>query len=279
MALRRDGRRRNTLFLLVLVSATVVTLDLSGNWGPIGVVRTTAFDALEPVRSFADTATEPVGNVVGGITRYGEIEEENLALRARVDELEGRETGGEAARAELSELKELLDLDDVTTAPTVAARVVSAPISNFAQTVELDRGSRHGITVDLPVVTGAGLVGRVVTTSGSRSTVRLLTDPASAVAVRLPSGSVGVAQGQGPGRPLVVDLVDVDAPVAVDDVIVTSGLEGSALPSYFPPSLVVGTVVRSEPSPGEQQRDLRVSPSADLGRLRFVQVIQVESAR
>lgn len=279
MALHPDGRTRGRLFLLVLVSATIVTLDLSGDWRPIGAVRSAAVDVVEPARSLVATVVEPVRHAVAGMTGYDELADENADLRARLAELEGREVGEAAAAAELRELKDLLALDDVTTLPTVAARVVSAPISNFAQTVELDRGSRHGVAVDQPVVTGAGLVGRVVATSGSRSTVRLLTDPASAAAVRLPSGAIGVAQGQGPGRPLSVDLVDVDTPVEVDDVVVTSGLEGSALPSYFPPSLVVGTVVVADPEPGELQLDLRVMPSADLTRLGFVGVVQLEAAR
>jgi rod shape-determining protein MreC len=279
LALRRFGRTRNTLFLLVLVSLTIVTLDLSGDWGPIRVVRSALVDVLEPARSLATRLTSPVGDAVGGITGYGELEEENAALRYRIAELEGRELAEAGAAAELSELKELLALDDVTTLPSVAARVVSTPVSNFAQTVELDRGSRHGVAVDLPVVTGAGLVGRVIEVSGSRSTVRLLTDPASAVAVRLPSGASGVAEGRGPGRPLTVDLVDVDTMVGVGDVVLTSGLEGSALPSYFPASLVVGEVVAHAPEPGEQQLDLRVRPAADLDRLAFVRVIQLDSAR
>ncbi|HUF32967.1 MAG TPA: rod shape-determining protein MreC [Acidimicrobiales bacterium] len=275
MALRSPGRTRFTLLFLVLFSITIITLDFRSDAGVLGAVRDGAADALAPVRDAVGAVFSPVGDTVGGITGYGELEEENARLRDRIAELEGEGHRDEGAAAELGEALRLMRLDDVAGAPTVAARVVSAPISNFEQTIELDRGSKHGIAVDMPVVTGAGLVGRVVNVSGSRATVRLVTDPASAVAVRLHSGETGVAEGDGPRRPLSLGLIDIGADVSERDVVVTSGLEGSALPSYFPAGLVVGRVVSVEPAPGEQQLDIRIEPVADLANLRYVRVVQV----
>jgi rod shape-determining protein MreC len=275
VALRSSGRTRFTLLFLILFSITIITLDFRGDAGVLGAIRDGAADALAPIRDGVGAVLSPVGDAVSGLTGYGDLEEENARLRAEIAELEGERHRGEAAAAELREAMRLLRLDDVAGAPTVAARVVSAPISNFEQTIELDRGSAHGIAVDMPVVTGAGLVGRVVNVSGSRSTVRLITDPASAIAVRLRSGATGVAEGEGPGRELSVGLLDMDDEVTEREVVVTSGLEGSALPSYYPPGLVVGRVVAIEPSPGEQQLEVRLEPVADLERLRYVKVVQV----
>lgn len=279
MVVQRARRTRVRLASLLLASVTLVTLDLSWDGGPIAAVRTLAADVLSPPRSAAAWVMAPVGDVVGGVTAHGRLEEENARLRQRISELEGDRSRDAAAGAELAELKQLLELDDVVDAPTVAARVVSAPVSNLQQTIELDRGTRSGVAVDLPVVTGAGLVGRVVSTSGSRSTVRLITDTASAVAVRLPSGDTGVAEGRGPGRPLALTFVDVDAEPAAGDQVITSGLEGSTLPSYFPPGLVVGEVRTAGAAEGADQLDLRVDPGADLRRLVFVSVIRTETAR
>lgn len=275
MALRSPGRTRFTLLFLILFSITIITLDFRGDSGVLGAVRDGAADALAPVRDAVGTVFSPVGNTVGGITGYGELDEENARLRERIAELEGERHREEAAAAELREALRLMRLDDVAGAPTVAARVVSVPISNFEQTIELDRGSSHGIAVDMPVVTGAGLVGRVIDVSGSRATVRLITDPASAVAVRLGSGETGVAEGDGPSRPLSLGLIDVDADVSERQLVVSSGLEGSALPSYFPAGLVVGRVVSAEPAPGDQQLDVKIEPVADLENLRYVRVVQV----
>jgi rod shape-determining protein MreC len=275
VALRRSGRTRFTLLFLVLLSVTAVAIDARSDTPVAGAVRDGAADALAPVRSAMDSVLAPVSDAVSGATGYGELEVENERLRERIAELEGERHQEEAAAAELSDALALLGLDDVAGAPAVAARVVSAPISNFEQTVELDRGADHGVAVDMPVVTGAGLAGRVVDVSNRRSSVQLLSDPASAVAVRLPSGETGVSEGEGPGRPLSIGLLAVDAEVAEGDVVVTSGLEGTALPSYYPAGIVVGRVVRTEAGLGQQQLDVDVEPAADLTGLRYVKVLQM----
>lgn len=270
---RRGGRSRFTLVFLVLTSITVITLDFRGDGtGVIGSVRDGAADALSPVRSAAASVLAPVGDALAGITGYGELEDDNAALRARIAELEGTALRNEGAERELAEALALLELDFTGDLPRVDARVVSTPISNFEQTIELDQGSDDGIAVDMPVVNGAGLVGRVVQVSGERSVVRLITDPASAVGVRLSrSSSVAVAEGGGPGRLLSLGFVDAAAEVTPLEMVVTSGLDNSV----FPPGIPVGRVATVEASPGQFQQDVEVRPVADLAHLRLVSVIRV----
>jgi rod shape-determining protein MreC len=269
---RRGGRSRFTLILLILTSITVITLDFRGDGaGLIGSVRDGAADALAPVRDFAANTLDPVGDALEGVTGYGDLEAENAELRARIAELEGAALLDEGAERELAEAQRLLDLDVAGDIPRVAARVVSTPVSNFEQTIELDQGSDDGVAVDMPVVSGAGLVGRVVGVTGRRSTVRLITDPASAVGVRLArSSEVAVAEGEGPERLLSLSFVDPDADVSVLELVITSGLDNSV----FPPGIPVGRVAVSEPAPGQLERSVEVRPVADLARLRLVSVLQ-----
>ena len=77
-----------------------------------------------------------------------------------------------------------------------------------AREVEIDRGTDAGVDKGMPVVTGAGLVGRVVEASKRRATVLLITDLSSNIGVRLTaSGDVGVAKGAGAGNDLPVDRI------------------------------------------------------------------------
>lgn len=269
---RRGGRSRFTLVFLVLTSVTVITLDFRGDGaGVIGSVRDGAADVLAPVRGAASSVLSPVGDALAGITGYGELEDENAALRSRIAELEGQTLSDEGAEAELGEALALLDLDFAGDLPRVQARVVSAPISNFEQTIELDRGSADGVAVDMPVVTGQGLVGRVVNVSGERSIVRLITDPASAVGVRLArSSQVAVAEGTGPGRLLSLGFVDAEADVTPLELVITSGLDNSV----FPPGIPVGRVATAESPAGQFQQQISVRPAADLVHLSLVSVLQ-----
>lgn len=266
---RRSGRSRFTLVLLVLTSITVITLDFRGG-GVIGTLRSGAADVLSPVRSAADTVFGPVGDAFSGITGYGELADENDALRARIEEMEGDQLRDADAEAELASLLELKRLSRFTDLPTVSARVIGTPVSNFEQTIQLDVGSDDDIAQDMPVVTGSGLVGRVVEVSRTRSIVRLVTDPTSSVGVRLSrSGELGVAEGVGPDRPLDLGLVDIGIAVEMSELLVTSGVDDS----FFPGGIPVGTVGRVESTVGELEQEVVIEPVVDLARLRFVEVL------
>lgn len=269
---RRSGRSRLTLVLLVLTSVTVITLDFRGG-GVIGTVRSSAADVLSPVRGAADAVFGPVGDAVSGITGYGALEDENAALRARIEEMEGDQLRDADAEAELDALLELERLGRFTDLPTVAARVIGTPVSNFEQTIQLDAGGDDGVVEDMPVVTGAGLVGRVVDVSSTTSVVRLVTDPTSSVGVRLSrSGDLGVVEGVGPDRPLDLGLVDLGTVVEVREMLVTSGVDDS----FFPGGIPVGRVERVESTEGELEQEVVIEPVVDLARLRFVEVLLTE---
>ena len=269
---QRTGRSRVTLLFLVLTSITVITLDSRGAGdGALGSVRDGAADALAPIRDVAGSALEPVGDALSGITGYGDLEAENADLRQRLADLEGQAARGEEAERELDELHRLVGLSSYTDLPTVTARVAGRPISNFEQTIELDKGGADGIAVGMPVATGAGLLGRVVDVSDSRSVVRLVTDPASAVGVRLSDqGETGIATGEGPDRPLSVGFIEVGVPLAKGDLMVTSGVEaGSGLPAGIP----VGRVARASAALGQLEQSVDLDPVVDLSRARLVDVV------
>ena len=268
---RRTDRPRSTLLLLLLASLTAITLDFRGG-DAVATVRSLATDVMAPVRSAAEAVLEPVGDAVSGVTGHGAVADENARLRARIEELEGDRLRSEDAEAELEALLEASGLARFTSLPTVAARVVG-PVSNLELTVQLDRGSADGVREDQPVVTGAGLVGRVVEVSRTRSAVRLVTDPASAVGARVSrTGDLGVVEGTGRDRPLMLGLLEPGPTVAGGDLLVTSGGPDSPFPGGIP----LGRVTTAVQPPGALEPEADVEPAADLAHLRFVRVLLTE---
>jgi rod shape-determining protein MreC len=272
---RRNGRSRATLVFLILISLTIITLDFRGDGsGIIGTVRDVAADGLAPVRDGADSVLSPVSHAWSGITGYDDLERDNAKLSEQLAEARGRGAINEDAANELRQLRKLMDLGWVGDIPQVAAEVVGAPVSNFEQTIELNRGKDAGVDVDMPVVTGDGLVGRVVEASGKRSMVRLITDPGSSVGTRdSRSGELGVASGEGPDRMLSVGFIGVDADIRVGDLFMTSGVEGGS--NLYPANVPVGTVTKVRKVAGELQQRVAIRPFADLAHVQFVKVLQV----
>jgi rod shape-determining protein MreC len=154
--------------------------------------------------------------------------------------------------------------------------VISGPSSNFAHTIDLDKGSRAGIKKGMPVVSGDGLVGRVVQVSSNRSSVELITDPELRVGVRLvQTQELGTARGRGEGRTLLVDSnIDPDTDVKPGAFLTTSGADRSA----FPPDIPVGAVESTRDASGGLALELFVEPFAQLDRLSFVDVLLWEPA-
>lgn len=267
---RRSGRSRFTLVLLVLTSITLLTLDFRGS-GAVQSVRDGAASVFSPVRSTANRLFRPVGDAWNGMWNYGSVRKQNEALRQRIAELEGKAATNADAAQQLQELAKLQQLTLVGDIPTVTASVSSGPIANFDQTLTLDKGAGAGIKVGMPVVDGAGLVGRVAAVTGRTSVISLLTDPNSRLGVRLTTlEQIGEARGTGFGNPLRVDsgiAPKIDVPVG--EIVTTSGLQRSIYPRGIP----VGTVSKAELSPDQLSTILTIEPLADLEHLNFVRVL------
>lgn len=269
---RRVSRPRFTLVVLSLLSVTLLTVEArGGDNGPVQIVKGAARDVYAPIQAVVDGALEPVKNAINGIRNYDELKDENQRLRQQLEDAQGSALSAADAERERRALLDLYQISYLGDIPRVGARVIASTSSNFERTISIDKGSSHGLAVGMPVVTGAGLVGRIVEVSDSRSTVLLVTDPSSAVGVRVATtGDVGVAKGTGPGNPMNVSLLDNALPVNEGEVLMTSGLQDGAFPAQIP----VGVVASSSEQKGELERHVTLDPVVDVDHVEFVLVLQ-----
>jgi rod shape-determining protein MreC len=272
---RSPSRSRLTLLLLVLLSITLLTLDGRG-FGPFGALRSGVASVLSPVGNAVAAVFRPVGDAWANLTDGDGLRQENERLQARVEELESSTADAESARRELSQLAADLDLEVVALVDSVVGRVVSGGVSNFDDTIAIDRGSDDGVKVGMPVVGGGGLVGRVIEVSASRSTIQLVTDPSSRVGVRVAGGpGLGVLQGQGSENRALATSFDRSISLAEGDLLVTGGAERSV----FPPDIAVGRVLSVDEDPVGLQKEAEVELAAPFSDLRYVTVLLWEPPR
>lgn len=268
---RRSRSSRFRLALLVLTSIVLITIDVRTEGGAIDTARSVVLDALGPLRSNSTRIFEPVGGAWEAVTSYDDLEAQNALLRAKIAELQSSVLEvGEIERERKSLLALLGARDRVAHVGRRTARVIDAPISNYQRTLELDKGSRDGIAVGMPVETGAGVIGRISNVSITRSQVELLTDPNFDVGVRMArSGDDGIASGRGHNRELEVSFIELDTVVIPGETVVSSGFQGST----FPEGLLIGTVVDVVPNAVQGTQRITIHPAADLDRLQWVQVL------
>ncbi len=268
---RRSRRHRFVLVLLVLTSITVITLDFrDGGGGALESLRSGGRDAFAPVQAAVKGVLAPVGDFFGGINRYRSVRAENARLRAEVEQARLESVRAADAERERELLTRLANLDFAPDLRDIPARVVDNAPSNFQRTVTLDRGSQAGVAVGMPVVTDAGLVGRVVEVTANRSTVLLVTDRSSRIGVRLAtSRDIGALAGGGPRGLMPLDLINIDTAVSEGEAVLTSGLDQGILPPQIP----VGRVHSARVPEGALTQEVLVEPFVDFGRLELVRVL------
>lgn len=222
-----------------------------------------------PVQRAAAAPFAFVGNLWRRYLGLLEVREENARLRAKVERLEEENLQFREALLQSSQLDALVALRAETGLPMLPTRVAGRDPSPWFRAVLLDRGQSHGARAGMPVVTRAGVVGLVITTSPHASKAMLLVDPQSAVDGMVQrSRAQGIVRGV--GRPeLELELDAQGEDVQVGDVVITSGLGG-----VYPKGLRIGEVSEVFASGGRQMlRQAKVKPAVDLDRLEDAYVV------
>jgi len=265
-----------TIGLLVVASIAIITLDYRGQaHGVIASAKRDAHDALAPVQRAVDAVARPVGSFLSGAVHGGDLEAQNAKLRREIGELQRQTLVTQSTRNALRALQRLDQLPWVGDIPTVTAQVTALSTSDFAATSDLDKGSRNGVAVGMPVVGGAGLVGQVIEVWSSGCTVRLITDVDSTVGVRFGSGgNLAEVEGSGLGRSLAVNLIAPGTALHKGEVLTTSGLQQA----QFPPDIPVASVTTFSSTPSATQESVTARPLADLAGLQYVDVLQWQSS-
>jgi rod shape-determining protein MreC len=215
---------------------------------------------------------ELVGGGLGGLVRRTE---ELLTARDRSAELERelRRLSAEAvelreAERENRRLRRLLGMREWLAPRSIAASVVTAKLDGGTHLLIVDRGERHGVRAELPVVAWGGAVGRVLSTDAGRAKVRLLSDVDSGVAGVVQRSRVhGIVEGRADRPPLELRYVPRYSDVALDDRVVTSGLDG-----IFPRGFGIGRVSSVVDAPDGSQI-LHLEPEVDYASLEEVLIL------
>jgi rod shape-determining protein MreC len=149
---------------------------------------------------------------------------------------------------------------------------------SFNHTVTIDAGTADGVRVDMTVLNGTGLVGRVVRTTAGTATVLLIGDRNSTVGGRLNSSmALGFVSGRGDvAGTLDYKLVDPKARPKVGDRIVTWGSSGNA---PYVPGVPIGVVTSVTPNEGSLGSTATIKPYVDPTRIDTVGVVTGPPAR
>lgn len=269
--LMRRNWRSNRFVWLVLVlgfSLSLIVISRLGFLAPIQGLMAAPLQILSGLFTSAENR----------LSDFSSQLDDPQTLRRRVAELERQLASitGELIqlREVASDYERLAGLLDYTAQARnqtfVTADVIGVEQQGIVRAILINRGTRDGLRVGMPVVTELGLVGRIYRVGANASQVLLVTDQNSAISGRLQtSRAEGTVVGRGlPGGNLRMLYIPLDSQVVVGDLVVTSGLGGN-----FPADIVIGQVTSLRNLEFELSQEAEVISLVNFNALEFVLVL------
>jgi rod shape-determining protein MreC len=270
------------LALLVGVSLILLTAYFGESpSSPLHSVQRGIVEVLSPIQEGASKALKPVRDIAGWFSdtfhaksRADQLQKENQKLTAELARAQG-------ALIQNNQLRNEVHLDDslgINAFKPVSAQVISRDPTLWYATIEIDKGSDDGVSMNDPVVGDGALIGKVSNVDPTVSIVTLITDHDSAVTAQVQDqyGDTGVlVPAVGNPNQLLLQYLPRHAPISVGQQVVTAGFKSGGLDSLFPAGIPIGQVSNADQDTLINTGQIQVRPAADM---RHVDVVQVLTA-
>ncbi|MBF0310737.1 MAG: rod shape-determining protein MreC [Magnetococcales bacterium] len=260
--------RNGIVIFLLLMAAVVLLFSVRLQADGLRGLRASVIELMGPVQNVLMLPAQVIARMQGRIVDLARLDTENRWMRKELLRLQGQEIQLEEMRQENKRLRELLYMEQEPGHVTQVARIVGDSSPSFSHAFLLNAGTLRGVREEASAISPHGLVGRVVQVTSHNSMVLALTDLNSRVPAMAQRSRIrGIVSGSN-DEVLQLRYVPKDADVQVDDVILTSGIDG-----IFPKGLLIGKVMLVDSDePGLFQRIL-IKPAVNFHRLEEVRLL------
>ena len=261
------------LFILtiVCVGTIIITFNTSLFTGPLnsfaGVFVVPFQKGITTVGSFLRDTTDKLSSIT-------QLIEENEQLKTQIDELTIANTNLEQEKYELTELRNLYELDALyENYQKTGARIIAKDAGNWYHSFVIDKGSDDGIMIDMNVIAGGGLVGRVIDVGPDWAKVQsIIADNAAVSGMVLSSSDNLIVSGDlelyKQGFVSFSKLVDEADKVSIGDKVVTSNISDKYLPG-----ILIGYISTIDDDSNNLTKSGRITPAVDFEHMNEVLVL------
>jgi len=263
----RDDRKLFAVAGAIIVAALLALLQLdftrSGRASPLTIVVTTVSAWAQLA---AATLTTGAREGVNAIVAAPQLARDNGELRASVTQLqqENRELIEALARVPAEASLARAQAAEPTGIP---ATVIGFDPENALHVITIDRGAKDHLQTDDGVMTGEGVVGRVIEVDPLSAKVLLINDPTSRLTAQVQQGRWW-ALAVGTLTRVKLRFISQDAKLHVGERVVTG--EGRSFRAGIP----IGRILTLEPmNAGALDQSAVVEPAVNLAALTRVLVV------
>lgn len=241
-------------------------------------------DELKPVKTFVGNIIAPMqkGITVAGdaiksklqiFSNMQDLIDENKSLQDELDLLKNENQMLIQEKYELNWYRDLYELDQkYPEYPKVAARVISKETNSYYNVFTLDKGRDDGITVDMNVIAGNGLVGIITEVGANWCKVRSVIDDSSNIGgMFLKTSDTCIVSGDlellDSGY-IRVEMINMNAEIYDNYEIVTSYISDK-----FLPGILIGYVSNIDVDSSNMTKHAYLTPVVDFEHLEAVLII------
>jgi rod shape-determining protein MreC len=265
------ARVKVTVFALV----SLVLLVVDARMHVLTTVRQVAATVLYPLQMAALMPRDAISSMGGYFSSLSSLQNEVRDLKNQQVAQAQSMQQAQLQMAENAHLRRLLDAREHLPVQSIMGEILYDARDPSTRRIVLDRGTRNGVQLGLPVIDNAGVIGQVTRVFPFTSEVTLLTDKEQAIPVQvLRSGLRSIAYGRGRSGLLDLRFVAPDADIQVGDVIVTSGLDG-----MYPAGLAVAKVMQVEKVAAGAFGRVVCQPLGGVDRNRQLLIVMSQAAR
>ena len=150
------------------------------------------------------------------------------------------------------------------------AKVINNSVDGVNNYITIDRGTKHGITKGMSVISSTGLVGRVEYVSGNFASILSILSNKQQVSAKLKDGTFKstVWDSEHPDIFMMKDMPN-ESKVKIGDSVYTTSFG-----NVFPPDVLIGTVIKIELNKKNGKQQLSLRPSTNFRKLQYVYVLE-----
>jgi rod shape-determining protein MreC len=247
----------------------VALLFLDARIHVLDKVRQGAATVLYPLQMLALVPRDASASMGGYFSTLSSLQKQVQELKSAQVAVAQQLQQAQLQMAENVQLRKLMGAREHLPVKSIMSEILYDARDPSTRKIVLDRGIREGVSLGLPVIDNAGVVGQVTRVFPFTSEVTLLTDREQAIPVQvLRNGLRTVASGRGQSGVLDLRFIAPNADIVVGDVLITSGMDG-----IYPAGLAVAKVTQVESNAGGVFGRVVCQPLAGIDRNRQLLIL------
>ena len=261
------------LFILTLVSVGLIIVTFRTSLFS-GIFNTVAGGVVVPFQRGITSVATFMTKEAERLESLRALQQENEELKERIDALTTENTNLQQDKYELAELRALYNLDaEYEQYTKTAARIIAKDAGNWYHSFLIDKGSKDGLMLDMNVIAGSGLVGRIVSIGDDWAKVQsIIADNSSVSGMVLSTSDNLIVDGDlehyAKGLIRFSKLIDNADKVTIGEKIVTSNVSDKYLSG-----ILIGYINTISNDTNNLTKSGYLTPAVDFEHLNTVLVI------